>query len=86
MPSVSTKVDSRKMCLIYKSKCTMCDAIDIGNTQQTFKKQMDSHFINVQHILKSRQKSDSLSFQCKCCTPELIISIARNDFNDNIMS
>ena len=28
----------RSMCLIYKVKCSMCDAIYIGNTQQTQKK------------------------------------------------
>ena len=33
----------------------MCDAIYIGNTQQTFKKRMDGHFSNVQRLLKNRK-------------------------------
>ena len=37
----------------------MCDAIYIGNTQQTFKKIMDGHFSNLQRLLKNGQKSDS---------------------------
>ena len=27
----------RSLCIIYKLKCSMCDAIYIGNTQKTFK-------------------------------------------------
>ena len=37
----------------------MCDAIYIGNTQQTFKKIMDGHFSDLQRLLKNGQKSDS---------------------------
>ena len=37
----------------------MCDAIYIGNTQQTFKKRMDGNFSDIQRLLKNRQKSDS---------------------------
>ena len=36
----------------------MCDAIYIGNTQQTLKK-MDGHFYDLLRLLKSGQKSDS---------------------------
>ena len=39
----------------------MCDAIYIGNTQQTLKKRMDGHFSNLQRLLKNRQKSDSFA-------------------------
>ena len=39
----------------------MCDAIYIGNTQQTFKKIMDGHFSDLQRILKNGQKSDSFA-------------------------
>ena len=39
----------------------MCDAIYIGNTQQTFKKRMDVHFSYLQRLLKNGQKSDSFS-------------------------
>ena len=39
----------------------MCDAIYIGNTQQTFKKRMDGHFSDLLSLLKNGQKSDSFS-------------------------
>ena len=37
----------------------MCDAIYIGNTQQTSKKRMDGHFSDLLRLLKNGQKSDS---------------------------
>ena len=39
----------------------MCDAIYIGNTQQSFKKIMDGHFSDLQRLLKNGQKSDSFA-------------------------
>ena len=39
----------------------MCEAIYIGNTQQTFKKRMDSHFSDLLRLLKNVQKSDSFA-------------------------
>ena len=39
----------------------MCDAIYIGNTQQTLKKRIDGHFFNLQRLLKNGQKSDSFA-------------------------
>ena len=39
----------------------MCDAIYIDNTQQTFKKIMDGHLSDLQHLLKNRKKSDSFA-------------------------
>ena len=39
----------------------MCDAIYIGNTQQTIKKRMDGHLSDLQHLLKNGQKSDSFA-------------------------
>ena len=39
----------------------MCDAVYIGNTQQTFKKRMDGHFSDLLRLLKNRQKSDSFA-------------------------
>ena len=39
----------------------MYDAIYIGNTQQTFKKRMYSHFSDLQRLLKNGQKSDSFA-------------------------
>ena len=38
----------------------MCDAIYIGNTQQTFKKRMDGHFSDIKRLLKNRQKKTHL--------------------------
>ena len=43
---------------MYEVTCSMCDAIYIGNTQQTFKKIMDGHFSDLQRLLKNGQKSD----------------------------
>ena len=45
-------------CIIYEVKCSTCDDIYIGNTQQTFKKKMDGHFFDLQRLLKNGQKSD----------------------------
>ena len=39
----------------------MCDAIYIGNTQQTFKKIMDGHFPDLLRLLKNGHKSDSFA-------------------------
>ena len=39
----------------------MCDAIYIGNTQQTFKKRMDGHLSDILRLLNNRQKSDSFA-------------------------
>ena len=51
----------RTRCIIYEVKCSMCDAIYIGNTQQTFMKIMDGHFSDLQLLLKNGQKSDSFA-------------------------
>ena len=48
-------------CLIYKVKCSMCDAIDIGTTQQTLKKKIDGHFYDLLCLLRDGQKSDSFA-------------------------
>ena len=45
----------QSICIIYEVKCCMCDAIYIGNTQQTFKKIIDGHLSNLQHLLKNGQ-------------------------------
>ena len=39
----------------------MCDAIYIGNTQQTLNKIMDSHVSDILRLLKNGQKSYSFS-------------------------
>ena len=43
----------------------MCDAIYIGNTQQTFKKRIDGHFSDLLGLLKNGQKSDSFAAHFK---------------------
>ena len=43
----------------------MCDAIYIGNTQQTSKKIMDSHLSDLLLLLNNRQKSDSIAAHFK---------------------
>ena len=40
-------------CIIYEVKFSMCDAIYIGNTQQTFKKRMDGNFSDLQRLHKN---------------------------------
>ena len=45
-------------CLIYEVKCSMCDAIYIGNTQQELKKIMDGHFSDLLRPLNNGQISD----------------------------
>ena len=47
--------------MIYEVKCSMCNTIYIGKTQQTFKKRMDGHFSNLLHLLKNGQKSYSFA-------------------------
>ena len=48
-------------CFFYQVECSMCDAIYIGNTQQTFKKRMDGYFSELLRLLKNGQKSDSFA-------------------------
>ena len=47
--------------MIYYVKCSKCDDIYIGNTQQTFKKRMYGHFSDLQRLLKNGQKSYSFA-------------------------
>ena len=48
-------------CLIHKIKCSMCDDIYIGKTQQTHTKRMDDHFSNILCLLKNGQKMSLIS-------------------------
>ena len=43
----------------------MCDAINICNTQQTFKKIMDGNLFDIIRLLKNRQKSESFAAHSK---------------------
>ena len=51
----------RSKCIIYEVKFFMCDAIYIGNTQQTFKKIMDGHLSDLLRLLKNGQRSYSFA-------------------------
>ena len=55
------KFKLRSKCLIQESKCSMCEAIYIGNTQQKLKRIMDSHLSDLLRLLKNRQISDSFA-------------------------
>ena len=46
--------------IIYKVKCPICDAIYIGNTQQTFKTRMDGHFSDLLCLFKNGQNQTHL--------------------------
>ena len=46
--------------IIYKVKCSICDAIYIGNTQQTFKTRMDGHFSDILSLFKNGQNQTHL--------------------------
>ena len=43
----------------------MCEAIYIGNTQQTLKKILDMHFSDLLSLFKNGQKSDSFAAHSK---------------------
>ena len=47
----------RSKFIIYEVKFSTCDAIYIGNTQQTFRKIMDGHFSDLQRLLKKTDKN-----------------------------
>ena len=44
---------------MYKVKCSICDTIYIGNTQDIFKKIMDVHLSDILYLLKNGKKYDS---------------------------
>ena len=48
--------------VIHKVKCSMGEAIYIGNIQQTLMKRMDGHLSDILRLLKKRKK-----FRFICC-------------------
>ena len=48
-------------CLIYKVKCSMCDAIYIGKTHKTLKKRIDGLLSSLLYLLKKWWKSGSFT-------------------------
>ena len=59
------KSKCRSKCIICEVKCSMCDAIYIGNTQHRIKKIMNGHFSDLLLIIKNRNKSDSFAAHFK---------------------
>lgn len=51
----------RRSCVVYKVISKICDAVYIGNTQQTFKARMNAHFNDVQQLVKNGKFSDSFA-------------------------
>ena len=51
--------------IIYEVKFSMCDAIYIGNTQQTFKKITGGHFSDLLRLLKNGKKSNLFAAHSK---------------------
>ena len=51
----------QSQCIIYEVKCSICDAICIGNTRQIFKKRMDGHFSDLLCLLKNGKKPNSFA-------------------------
>ena len=51
----------RSKCIVYESKCKICDYSYIGNTQQNFKARMNQHFCDVQNFITKNKKSDSFA-------------------------
>ena len=72
----------RSECIIYEVKCSICDAIYIGNTQQNFKTRMDSLFYDLLCLFKNRQNQTRLMPTSNCtlrllCHVQIYISILR---------
>ena len=67
--------------IIYEVKCSICDAIYIGNTQQTFKTRTDSHFSDLLRLFKNGQKSDSFAAQFE---QHFKATMSRTDLRKNI--
>jgi hypothetical protein len=51
--------ECRKMCVIYKATCKICDQSSIGQTQQKLKDCMGQHLIDVKKLVSKGTKSDS---------------------------
>ena len=51
----------RQYCIMYKVTCKLCNAVYIGNTQQSFKEQINGHFSDVQNLIMNGTVSDSFA-------------------------
>ena len=55
----------RSKCLIYEVKCSLCDAIYIGNTQQTIKKEWAETSLISYVYSRTKKKPDSFAAHLK---------------------
>jgi len=53
--------ECRKMCIVYQAKCTICNKIYIGNTQQKMKSRQGQHLHDVREMTLKEKKSDSFA-------------------------
>jgi hypothetical protein len=51
--------ECRKMCVVYKATCKICDDSYIGQTQQKLKDQMGQHLNDMKELVTKGVKSDS---------------------------
>ena len=51
----------RQYCVVYKVMCKFCNAICIRNTQQSLKKKMEGHFLDVQKLITEGMILDSFT-------------------------
>ena len=55
------KSDCRRACIIYDTKCRICQESYVGNTQNYYKKRFNGHFADVQKKVVLGEKSDSFA-------------------------
>ena len=53
--------ECRKMCVIYKATCKICDESYIGQTQQKLKDCMGQHLNDIKKLVTKGTKSDSFA-------------------------
>jgi hypothetical protein len=53
--------ECRKMCVVYKATCRVCDESYIGQTQQKLKDQMGQHLNDVKKLITKGIRSDSFA-------------------------
>jgi hypothetical protein len=53
--------ECRKMCLVYRATCTICDQPYIGQTQQKLKERMGGHLNDVRKLVLRGETSDTFA-------------------------
>ena len=59
--SCSFEGKCRAHMVVYEAKCTICDMVYIGNTQNSLKTRMSQHFQDVRKLVRLDQSSDSFA-------------------------